>query len=474
MSVFNVFRLRERGLRGPKGDKGDASGPLGAGSVTAATISNDAGEQTDILEKLGGVGSGDVNLGVLPSGSTNAIDISRTAGAGNGDGTSQFYSLVNRVYAQGANNYDFVRNTYAGTHINTTGGTVNQADGLHQYIWLAGAGNVTNAVGIAVHIRADGPGDITNEAIWFRAIDADLVGGSTIQTAKGFSVGQIGGDGTKVTNAYCFDAEDNDATSVVIGYRSLISAGDNKYAFYSAGTAQSAFRGKVGIGATTQPPWMLTVQESAATNIADFSNSHVTSPSGIRIRYTGGAPNDNDHAFLSCSDTVGDKLRIYATGSVVNATNSYGAISDAKLKTEPTDARPQLADIRAVRLRNYQLKAEVEAVGAAAPEHLGVIAQELEEVSPGLVSETPDMERYFEQAYERGGVGEPDLIPLIGKGEWKERPSGEVTKSVNYSVLYLKAVKALQELADEVDALRAQIAAVGSIRARSTSRAPKS
>ncbi|WP_374139367.1 hypothetical protein [Sphingomonas sp.] len=256
------------------------------------------------------------NLGSLPRGSTNAVEIDKTATQAALDGTSQFYGLVNRVYAQGTRNYDFVRAQYLGAKLDHTAGTVANADGLHAFVWLGAAGNVTNAVAIAAHIRADGPGDVTNEALWFRAIDADFVGGSTINTARGFSTGQIGGDGTNVTNAYCFDAEDTDATSVTIAFRSSISAGTNKYTLFSGNTAKSVHLGKFGIGSTTNPLWSLSVFDTINNYVADFNNAHASSPFGIRIRYSASAPEGGDNDFIVCSDTASTKFAVKSGGAV--------------------------------------------------------------------------------------------------------------------------------------------------------------
>jgi hypothetical protein len=66
---------------------------------------------------------------------------------------------------------------------------------------------------------------------------------------------------------------------------------------------------------------------------------------------------------------------------------------------------------------------------------IGLVAQEVELVSPGLVSESPD----------RDAEGN-DL--------------GTVTKSVNYSVLYMKAVKALQEAMERIESLEAAVTAL--------------
>lgn len=281
---------------------------------------NKSGTQVDYVAATGSLSSGTINLsnslGTLQSGSTNAMQFAQTASQGASDGTSQFYSLVNRVYAQGGNNYAYVRANYSGTHIDTTGGTVTNADGLHQYVWLSGAGNVTYSQVVAAHVRADGPGDITNEAINFRAVSTTLGATASIATIKGFSAGQLG-DATKVTNVYSFDAEDTAASSVVIGYRSQISSGTNKYQFFGAGTAASAFGGFVGVGMTSTPLWPLSVTYGAGGSWgADFNNSSAASPFGIRVRYTAAAPNDTDHAFISFEDSGTTRYQVLSNGQV--------------------------------------------------------------------------------------------------------------------------------------------------------------
>ena len=255
------------------------------------------------------------NLGTLPSGSTNAIDISRTASSGAVDGTSQFYSLVSRVYAQGSNNYSNVRGQYLGSHVNTTGGSVALADALHAYVWQAGAGNIANVQVIAAHVRLDGPGDVTTEAICFRCVSTTLGAGVTVPTLKGLSIGDIG-DATKITNVYGIDIEDIVASSVAIGVRSVMNAATNKYFLFGAGTAQSAHNGHFGIGITNAPLWKLTVRESASTFIADFGNTHASAPFGIRVQYTVAAPNGSDNAFITCQDSGATRFEVTSDGRV--------------------------------------------------------------------------------------------------------------------------------------------------------------
>jgi hypothetical protein len=123
-------------------------------------------------------------------------------------------------------------------------------------------------------------------------------------------------------------------------------------------------------------------------------------------------------------------IRIYSNGNVQNTNNSYGAISDVKLKENVVDANSQWDDLKVLQVRNYNFKEET---GQQTHTQIGLIAQEVELVSPGLVSESPDFDA-------------------------EGNDLGTVTKSVNYSVLYMKAVKALQEAMERIEALEADVA----------------
>ena len=115
-------------------------------------------------------------------------------------------------------------------------------------------------------------------------------------------------------------------------------------------------------------------------------------------------------------------FRVYTNGNTQNTNNSYAGTSDIKLKENIVDASSQWDDIKALQVRKYNFK--------EGPTHtqIGLVAQEVELVSPGLVYETPD----------RDADGN-DL--------------GTTTKAVQYSVLYMKAVKALQEAMERIEQL---------------------
>ena len=127
-----------------------------------------------------------------------------------------------------------------------------------------------------------------------------------------------------------------------------------------------------------------------------------------------------------------EKLRIRADGNVYNANNTYSSLSDVKLKENIVDAASQWDDIKSLRVRKYNFK---EDTGHDTHTQIGLVAQEVETVSPGLVT---------------------DLVDNDTDGEQTDT----VTKSVNYSVLYMKAVKALQEAMTRIETLETKVAAL--------------
>jgi hypothetical protein len=140
----------------------------------------------------------------------------------------------------------------------------------------------------------------------------------------------------------------------------------------------------------------------------------------------------NTDPFLRCYSLNGgfpDRLQIANNGNITNANNSYGGISDIKLKENITDATSKLNGLLQVRVVNYNLKTD--------PTHkqIGVIAQELEQVFPGMVDETPDTD-----------------------SEGNE--TGETTKSVKYSVFVPMLIKAIQEQQALITSLTARIEAL--------------
>jgi len=117
--------------------------------------------------------------------------------------------------------------------------------------------------------------------------------------------------------------------------------------------------------------------------------------------------------------------RIMGDGDLENSNNRYTGISDIKLKQNIEDANSQWDDIKGIRVRKYEFIANPDR------KHIGVVAQELEEICPGLVIERIQNEE-----------------------------TEETVKSVAYSVLYMKAVKALQEAMERIEQLETRLTAL--------------
>jgi hypothetical protein len=99
------------------------------------------------------------------------------------------------------------------------------------------------------------------------------------------------------------------------------------------------------------------------------------------------------------------------------------------MKENIVDAASQWDDIKALQVRKYNRLGETQ-------KELGVIAQELEASGMGgLVEEA----RYYDV---------------------NNNPDEETRKSVKYSVLYMKAVKALQEAMTRIETLETEMTAL--------------
>ena len=140
-------------------------------------------------------------------------------------------------------------------------------------------------------------------------------------------------------------------------------------------------------------------------------------------------------------------FKVLGNGNVQNLNNSYGGISDIKIKKDIIDANSQWNDIKNVRVRKFRLKDDPTQFF-----QIGVVAQELEEVSPNLIDEIQDYEKVEVPVIDNNGN---PVLNEDGTAQVKEEriPLDTTTKSVKYSVLYMKAIKALQEAMERIEQL---------------------
>ena len=174
-------------------------------------------------------------------------------------------------------------------------------------------------------------------------------------------------------------------------------------------------------------------QHDSAKNLLYLQHSGGSTPSGVLIDFDQVANDNNSQYFFSCDDSVTNRLVIWSDGDIDNHDNSYGATSDIKLKEQVTDASSQWNDIKDLRIRKFKFKSDVSEKGDSDELwRLGLVAQEAELVSPNLIKESPDTDD-----------NNQDL--------------GTTTKSIKYSILYMKAVKALQEAMQKIEDLEARV-----------------
>jgi hypothetical protein len=219
-------------------------------------------------------------------------------------------------------------------------------------------------------------------------------------------------------------------------------------------------------------------QTTNSTNLVVNSTNASLSNNILFLSATRNTTNNTFYAIGFFNDTAAAyKFLVADSGNVTNTNGSYGTISDAKLKQDIVDAGSQWDDIKGLRFRKYRLKSDVEA-NPDAKSLLGLVAQETELVSPGLIEEhrdtkretkTRDVEKTREVEVtpavtdEEGNVVEPAVTTTetyIETEEYTETVDlGTTTKSIKTSILYMKAVKALQEAMERIEVLEAQNAA---------------
>ena len=214
------------------------------------------------------------------------------------------------------------------------------------------------------------------------------------------------------------------------------------------------YNGDFIYGSGTTNDGLFTINHNAAGEYTFSLNNSVASGNiyAMKGTFTAQAPDNNTSFFYWGNDNSTGRFGVYSDGDVVNHDNSYGAISDERIKQNIRDANSQWDDIKAIKIRNFKKKSDVVQYGEdKAWEQLGVIAQEVELVSPKLIKENSPSEFELEHC----GFGEQNE-----DGEWvvkQDEDGNDMTvKSMKYSVLYMKSVKALQEAMARIETLETE------------------
>jgi hypothetical protein len=189
--------------------------------------------------------------------------------------------------------------------------------------------------------------------------------------------------------------------------------------------------GNLLVGTTSlQSGERLAVRRDATDMAFSVDNEAGSGSQTIRSKLATGANNTSSYHFIGTTGALGtDKIFIYGNGNIVNTNNSYGTLSDVKLKENIVDATPKLSDVMLLKVRNFNLKSDSD------QKQIGFVAQELEQVFPAMIDESPDLD---------------------AKGNALET----VTKSIKTSVLIPILVKAIQEQQALIESLTTRLTAL--------------
>jgi len=240
--------------------------------------------------------------------------------------------------------------------------------------------------------------------------------------------------------------------------------------------------GRVEVGASDDNTKFKVTSTTTGENvIRGFANSTFTS-TVIAATCNRNTTNSSYNMFVGGITGVADKFIVADSGNVTNTNNSYGATSDERLKSSIVDASSQWDDIKALKVRNYK-RFDTDIT------QLGVVAQELETANMnGLVQEkNPDEYEIkhnstFGTLYTsddaetkdgddavlfvaedkavqngRSNIGDVKTKATHSKKVGDIKEIKEQVKSVKYSVLYMKAIKALQEAMTKIEDLQARV-----------------
>jgi hypothetical protein len=396
---------------------------LTAGSAGTPTISTAADTNTGIFfpaaDTIGFAEGGTESMRIDSSGRLLVgIDTSRTQGYGDAsslqlEGTS--YTKASIGLMLNSNNTDAPSINFGKSRGTAVGSnTVVQNGDQLGIINFGGADGTDSATGAKIICKVDGtPGD------------NDMPSSLTFQTAP-------------------------DATASPVDRVVISSTGAFKASL--GGAALNANNAHQFVDSTVSN-YSLMIANKAASPAAQYM---------LEVAYKSASPDNNTARFIQCEDSTTQRMTVMSDGDLQNHDNSYGSISDERIKQDIRDSNSQWNDIKNIKIRNYKKKDDVRQYGENAWEQIGVIAQELEIVSPKLIKHSNPApsdilsDASFGTLYEEG-----DEIPEGKKiGDIKEIK--EQVKGVSYSVLYMKAIKALQEAMERIEQLETKVTALES------------
>jgi len=262
-------------------------------------------------------------------------------------------------------------------------GYFNSTNANGGYLSIASSGTIQGDIGTASQIVSGGAN--TDFGINARGSRNLILGTNNAERARIDSSGNLCLNTTGYNNGKIVRVDDTDAR-----VRSMIVNNNNSGSSSRCGYIVNAFGNS----------WAMEMGSSAAnSNALNWTVDIFGSPT-VRMALTVG-------------------------GAATNSTGSWGTISDIRLKENVVDATPKLDGLMQLRVVNYNLKTDPDV------KMLGFVAQEVEQVFPGLVD-----------------------------NDGEATGDGDFYKSVKTTVLVPMLIKAMQEQQALITQLQADVAAL--------------
>ena len=230
-----------------------------------------------------------------------------------------------------------------------------------------------------------------------------------------------------------------------------------------------ASNGNVGIGQTdTTPAFGLTVADTRVTSgvcLDVHHNRSDTTFSGMVARFQSARnTTDGTYQHIRCAISgIANKFIVTDGGTIQAANTTVTSVSDERIKQDIVDANSQWDDIKALKFKNFKKKQAVRDDGENALKELGVIAQDVESAGmSGLIEMTdPDISHIkSDSTFGTLWTDDDDEVKNGTETAGEVKEVKEKVKTVKYSMIWMKAVKALQEAQARIETLETKVKAL--------------
>jgi hypothetical protein len=316
-----------------------------------------------------------------------------------------------------------------------------------------GAANVGD-LGVGLHIRtADSGGTVDGSADELVLENGSDTGMTILSGTSGTGSVRFGDSGTNDIGRINYDHSANNMQ--------FNTNGSERMRILSDGTVNISTTGSIG---SNQGGIHVSRGNGQNGTIAYLDSASTSYDANIINEYCAATSTNSTFNFIRSQSGNGVVFVVRDSGNVQNTNNSYGAYSDERIKQNITDANSQWDDIKALKIRNFKLKSD------PTKTQLGVVAQELETANMnGLVEEAKPEKEHVAYHSDFGtiedGTADNGATPIKDEddnitGYEDVFTKGQKVKSVKYSVLYMKAIKALQESMERIEQLEAKVTAL--------------